>query len=162
MSSIFYKTDTPDLKCADNAISCCIDTLCSSSAKDKYCNTNATVGNKKFDYKLPGAFKVLKSMLSNTFTLKDVHITQVLYNDPATIVFWSDKTKTVCKCTKNDKYNPETGLAICIIKKLCGNTQIKNLFDSWIPERLFYYNESVTIKDVRKKLKKVKKVDKNS
>lgn len=162
MSSIFYKTDTSPLKCTDIAISSYTDSLCSSSVKDRQYNANATVENKKFDYKLPGVFKVLQSLSSNAFTLKDVHITQVLYNDPATVVFWSDKTKTVCKCTKNDKYNPETGLAICIIKKLCGNTQVKTLFDSWIPERLFYYNESVTIKDVRKKLKKVKKVGKNS
>lgn len=162
MSAIINPNDTSNSKCTINAVTSCIDTLWGSSGKVSHYNTNAIVGNKKFDYKLPGAFKVLQSLSNNTFTFKDIHITQVLYNNPATVVFWSDKTKTVCKCTKNDKYNPETGLAICIIKKLCGSTQIKTLFDSWIPERLFYHNESVTLRDVRKKLKKVKKVDKNS
>ena len=38
-------------------------------------------------------------------------IKDVIYNDPATIVFWEDGTKTVVKC-KNEKFDPEKGLAM--------------------------------------------------
>lgn len=43
---------------------------------------------------------------------------RVIYNDPATIVFWKDGTKTVVKCMDGDTYNPEVGLAMCVCKKL--------------------------------------------
>lgn len=43
---------------------------------------------------------------------------RVIYNDPATIVFWKDGTKTVVKCMEGDTYNPEVGLAMCVCKKL--------------------------------------------
>ena len=43
-------------------------------------------------------------------------ITKVLYNDPATIVWFSDGDKIVSK-TDDDEFNKETGLAISILKK---------------------------------------------
>ena len=46
---------------------------------------------------------------------------KVIYNDPATIVFWKDGTKTVVKCMEGDTYNPEAGLAMCVCKKLYGS-----------------------------------------
>ncbi len=36
-------------------------------------------------------------------------IAKVIYNPPATIILWSDKTKTVVKCCENDIYDPEKG-----------------------------------------------------
>lgn len=42
-------------------------------------------------------------------------IKDVIYNDPATIVFWEDGTKTVVKC-KNEKFDPEKGLAMAFQK----------------------------------------------
>ena len=62
-------------------------------------------------------------------------IERVIYNDPATIVFWKDGTKTVVKCQKGDTYNPETGLAMCIIKRVCGNkANYNNIFTKWLPK----------------------------
>lgn len=49
-------------------------------------------------------------------------IKRVIFNDPATIVFWDDGTKTVVKCGKHDYYNEEVGLMACIVKKITGNT----------------------------------------
>lgn len=49
------------------------------------------------------------------------HITNVIFNNPATIVFWSDSTKTVVKCSDEESYDPEKGLAMCIAKKMFGN-----------------------------------------
>ena len=48
-------------------------------------------------------------------------IKDVIFNDPATIVFWSDGTKTVVKCQEDDIYDPEKGLAMAISKKVLGN-----------------------------------------
>ena len=46
---------------------------------------------------------------------------KVIFNDPATIVFWKDGTKTVVKCMEGDTYNPEVGLAMCVCKKVYGS-----------------------------------------
>lgn len=61
-------------------------------------------------------------------------IRDVIFNDPATIVFWDDGTKTIVKCQKDkgDVYNKEMGLAMCIVKKLYGNKGAFNeIFDMW-------------------------------
>lgn len=50
-----------------------------------------------------------------------IKVTKVIYHNPATIVFWSDGTKTVVKCDKNDTYDPEKGFYIACAKKLFGN-----------------------------------------
>ena len=51
---------------------------------------------------------------------KDLKIEKVIFNDPATIVLWSDRTKTVVKCQEDDTFDPEKGLAMCIAKKTLG------------------------------------------
>lgn len=48
-------------------------------------------------------------------------IKKVIFNDPATIVIWGDGSKTVVKCQKRDKFDPEKGLAMAISKKMLGN-----------------------------------------
>lgn len=48
-------------------------------------------------------------------------IENVIFNGPATIVFWSDDTKTVVKCCEDDEYDPEKGIAIAISKKAMGD-----------------------------------------
>lgn len=47
-------------------------------------------------------------------------IKDVIFNPPATIVLWDDKSKTVVKAY-NEDYDPEKGLAMCILKKVYGN-----------------------------------------
>ena len=49
-----------------------------------------------------------------------VGIDRVIFNDPATIVFWDDGEKTVVKA-HSEKYDPEKGLAMCIAKRYFGN-----------------------------------------
>ena len=48
-------------------------------------------------------------------------IKDVKFSGPATIVFWTDGTKTVVKCRKGDKFDPEKGIAMACAKKLLGN-----------------------------------------
>lgn len=62
-------------------------------------------------------------------------IKKVIFNDPATIVYWSDDTKTVVKCQPGDVYSKELGLAMCIAKKALGNKGNYNeVFKYWIPK----------------------------
>ena len=61
-------------------------------------------------------------------------ITKVIFNDPATIVIWSDGTKTVVKCDERDEFDPEKGLAMAICKKHFGGGSYNDIFKKWIPE----------------------------
>lgn len=49
-------------------------------------------------------------------------IKNVIFNDPATIVYWKDGTKTVVKVQEGDVFDPEKGLAMAFFKKMHGNT----------------------------------------
>ena len=48
-------------------------------------------------------------------------IKNVIFNKPATIVMWSDGTKTVVKTQDKERFNKEKGLAMAIAKKALGN-----------------------------------------
>lgn len=50
----------------------------------------------------------------------------VIFHDPATIVYWNDGTKTVVKCDPRDSYSKEAGLAMCFMKKMCGSSRAFN------------------------------------
>ena len=51
---------------------------------------------------------------------KKFRIDRVIFNNPATIVFWSDGTKTVVKAN-DETFDKEKGLAMAISKKFFGN-----------------------------------------
>ena len=60
-------------------------------------------------------------------------IKSVIFNNPATIVLWSDGSKTVVKSHLDD-YDPEKGLAMAIAKKALGNEgNYYNVFKKWLP-----------------------------
>jgi len=65
-------------------------------------------------------------------TLKKSDIKQVIHNNPATIVIWSDGSKTVVKCQDGDTYSEELGLAMCICKKVFSNKgNFNEVFKEW-------------------------------
>lgn len=47
----------------------------------------------------------------------ELEIKKVIFNGPATIVLWNDGTKTVVKCSKNEEFDPEKGVAMAVWKK---------------------------------------------
>lgn len=67
----------------------------------------------------------LKKCVDKLFDLRSSRtipeIENVIFNEPATIVFWADGTKTVVKCQEDDIFDPEKGLAMAISKKALGN-----------------------------------------
>lgn len=67
---------------------------------------------------------------------KALGIVDVKFNDPATIVFWDDGTKTVVKCQEGDTFDPEKGLAMAIIKKRFADNHgyFNRIFKKWCPE----------------------------
>lgn len=48
-------------------------------------------------------------------------IKNVIFAPPATIVYWSDGSNTVVKCSEKDVFDPEKGLAMAIAKRCGGN-----------------------------------------
>lgn len=59
-------------------------------------------------------------------------IKKVIFNPPATIVFWMDGTKTVVKAHDED-YDPEKGMAMAFSKKFLGNNhEYYDIFKHWL------------------------------
>lgn len=85
-----------------------------------------------------------------TFVLQP-KIKNVIFNDPATIVYWEDRTKTVVKCEK-EKYDPEKGLAMAIAKKAMGNNgNYFEVFKKWIGEDKLFPEKKKEKKQAPKK-----------
>ena len=61
---------------------------------------------------------------------------KVIFNDPATIVYWTDGTKSVVKCNDGDTYSPERGLLMAIAKKFLGRNagRYNNELRKWLPD----------------------------
>lgn len=77
-----------------------------------------------------------KTRLNRTFG-SPFTIKKVIFNPPATIVLWTDGTKTVVKA-KNEDFDPEKGLAMAISKKALGNEgNYYNTFKKWLPKDNF-------------------------
>lgn len=81
-------------------------------------NRRATEAENRLD--------ALKYAVNDVFGIAELHrkmaleIKKVIFNNPATIVFWADGTKTVVKA-ENEDFDPEKGLAMAIVKKVFGN-----------------------------------------
>lgn len=65
-------------------------------------------------------------------------IKKVIFNGPATIVYWADESRTVVKKGPNEPYfDPEKGLAMAIAKKALGNLgNYYNYMRPWLPREL--------------------------
>lgn len=93
----------------------------------------------KFEGHITGTAKVFYcNILNSTYGIGSSHIPEiknVIFNDPATIVFWEDGTKTVVKCQDGDEFDPEKGLAMAIAKKAYGNKgSYCNKMKKWLPK----------------------------
>jgi hypothetical protein len=59
-------------------------------------------------------------------------IKQVIFNNPATIVYFNDGSKVVVKTMEGDEFNEEIGLAMAIMKKIFGSsTAFKKFTKKW-------------------------------
>ena len=97
-------------------------------------NIDALLYYIKGPYKSPSANK--ETSERSYYMHYDIRrfIKKVQFNPPATIVFWTDNTKTVVKCNSED-YDPEKGLAMCICKKVLGDKgNYYEVFKKWLPK----------------------------
>ena len=67
---------------------------------------------------------------------KQLSVKKVIFNDPATIVFWEDGTKTVVKCSKNDSFNPYNGFCAALAKKIYGTSRTRKIVDQGDDQKL--------------------------
>lgn len=93
----------------------------------------------------------LNSALRDVRNKQDL-IKDVIFNNPATIVYWVDGTKTVVKA-HNEKFDPEKGLAMAICKRFLGSNKsgsnFNNIFKKWLPEQK-ESNSNIRIEDDNK------------
>ena len=66
-------------------------------------------------------------------------IKKVIFNPPATIVYWIDGTKTVVKQQKEDGWDSEKGLAMAVVKKTMGLKEFYKHFDEPAVNANFWY-----------------------
>ena len=73
---------------------------------------NISLVKKYIDADIKATEELVKRYLNSIYGKKPrlvPRIKNVIFNDPATIVFWSDNTKTVVKA-QNEPFDPEKGL----------------------------------------------------
>ena len=82
----------------------------------------------------------------------------IIFNNPATIVYWDDGTKTVVKIMEGDVYDEIIGVSMAYTKKLFGtNSNFKKMVKSFYPKPKVLPEP---VKDIVKKKKKpVKKTN---
>lgn len=56
----------------------------------------------------------------------DSKVKKVIFNNPATIIMWTDGTKSVVKCQNGEPFDAEKGFALAYLKKLLGNDNTFN------------------------------------
>ena len=98
--------------------------------------TGAFVTRTRHSGNTMASLKILEETMNkiNFNRLHDISIKNVIFNDPATIVFWNDGTKTIVKA-ENEKFDPEKGLAMAISKKVLGNKgNYYEIFKKWLPK----------------------------
>lgn len=69
----------------------------------------------------------LKGYVDNRITLPLPQLKKVVYEQPLTTAYWTDGTKTVSKCAKEDVFSKECGLAYCYMKKIFGDEKAKDI-----------------------------------
>ena len=86
-----------------------------------YISTDCNSGKSLADERTKNIYKRMVNSMYGANPYYRPEIKEVIFNDPATIVFWTDGTKTVVKCQEGDIFDPEKGLTMAIAKKVYGN-----------------------------------------
>lgn len=87
-----------------------------------------------YDSSYYNMIEINKIVFGDKVFMRQPKIKNVIFNDPATIVYWEDRTKTVVKC-EGEKYDPEKGLTMAITKKMLGNKgNYYEVIKKWVGE----------------------------
>lgn len=80
--------------------------------------------NAREKFTAPTALKIKKDGKWFDLTPK-----KVIFSGPATTILWKDRTKTTVKCSSEDVWSDEVGIAMCYLKKMLGNKgNFNNIF----------------------------------
>lgn len=82
---------------------------------------------KDIEYDKPYATALTSAVTLTKVTPAVPEIVRVIFNEPATIVFWSDNTKTVVKCMEGEEFDEEKGIAMAFMKKLYGTGYMRKI-----------------------------------
>ena len=86
----------------------------------------ATTKNGEPDPETKGKIKRPKYKTVDENDLINLEIKDVIFNDPATIIFWGDGTKTIVKCTKGQKFNKYFGFCAAVTKHIFETNSLVN------------------------------------
>lgn len=59
-------------------------------------------------------------------------IKKVIFNKPATIIIWSDNSKTVVKCEEGVAFDKEKGFLLCWLKGIKGSKTLQKELSKWV------------------------------
>ena len=59
-------------------------------------------------------------------------IKKIIFNDPATIIIWTDKSKTVVKCMEGDTWDPEKGFMAAYLTKILGQKRFHSELKKYV------------------------------
>lgn len=90
-------------------------------------------------------------------TITPVKPTKILIQGTATIIWWSDGTKTVVKCQKGDKMDPEKGIAMCVMKKFMGTNKTGSNYLDFAKPAIAEYEKQQAAEKAKKKAEADKK-----
>lgn len=87
-------------------------------------------------------------------TMTAASIKNVIFNPPATIVFWTDGSKTVVKCNAKEEFDPEKGMALAIAKRCANNSDdFYKEIKKWVEKS--GYKQADDMKALVKEIKRV-------
>lgn len=87
-------------------------------------------------------------------TMTAASIKNVIFNPPATIVFWTDGSKTVVKCNAKEEFDPEKGMAMAITKRCANNSDdFYKEIKKWVEKS--GYKQVDDVKVLAKEIKRV-------
>lgn len=69
-------------------------------------------------------------------------VKKVIVNGPATVILWDDNTKTVAKCSPDESFDSEKGVAIAIAKRFLSGSELKESFKSAEEQCYEFYSET--------------------
>ena len=112
----------------------------------KYCQNDNSVTKQAVRVLINSIYGIHSKTLKEEIQMKTKSkiaynpIKKVIFNDPATIVFWKDGTKTIVKSQEGAEFDPEKGLAMAICRHylcdICGLARYDGVFKRYMPKEM--------------------------
>lgn len=112
----------------------------------KYCQNDTSITKQAAKVLLNSIYGIHSKTLKEEIQMKTKShiaynpIKKVIFNDPATIVFWEDGKKTIVKRQEGAEFDPEKGLAMAICRHylcdICGLERYDGVFKRYMPKEM--------------------------